>query len=644
MATTIDYERAAGRGGAPPRRIVASSGGDRTAAFRAARRHTRIVRTLRIALPASALLISVVYAVGVMQEAGWGANLPQLIVPRIIPENLAMRNPRYEGFNDDGGAYVVTAKSAAQVLTNFNLIKLETISGEFTDARKSVTHLNATRGTFDNKANRLELFDGIEINGDSGLKATLSKATVMTKDGTVVSKEPVRVEMPTGTINSEQMTYRNKSREMTFVGSVRTHLKPRAKPAGAAAAATEQATDNKLFGGSDAPMDITSSRLDIDDTNKTATFTGSVRAVQETTILTAPEIVVTYESTQPDGAAPKLDSGGSIKRIVAKGPVVIDQGPNDRVTADGMEFDAANEKAFLTGNVVMSSGDDRRATGDSAELDQRADTILLTGNVVVTQGRNELKGERLFVDRKASRTRMTAGATGGGRVAARFYQSGTGTAKPASPAESAAGALGMATFKTNPGAPIDIAATQLEVNDVAKTAVFSGDVRAEQGEITIDTSQLTAFYSGEAGASSLGDDAKGPAAQLKRIEARRKVVITSGKGQKATGDWADFDPKKHLATVGGDVVLTEGKNVVRGSRLDIDTTTGQSVIHASPDAVSASTPARSGAEAAAAAAAKTTRKRPSAVFYPKKANGSRKSKGSASSWDATTAPPSNGGN
>lgn len=643
MATTIDHERAAGRGGTLARRMAVAAG-DRTGAFRAARRHSRIVRVLRVGLPLSALLMSVTYVISVMEAAGWGDNLPQLIVPRIMPENLAMRNPRYEGFNKDGGTYVVTAKAAAQVLTNFNLIKLETISGDFTDAQKSVTHLDATRGTFDSKANKLELFDGIEIKGDNGLRAKLSKATVMTKDGTVTSKEPVEVEMSAGTIRSNQMTYRNQSRELTFVDSVETHLKARAKPAAAAASETEAAT-KKLFGGSDAPVDIKSSRLDIDDANKTATFTGNVRAVQATATVTAPEMIVTYESAQPDGAAPKLDGGGSLKRIVAKGPVVIDQAPADHVTADQAEFDAVTEKAILTGNVVMVSGEDRRATGDAAEIDQRADTILLNGNVVVLQGRNELKGQWLFVDRKSNRTQLTSGDDGG-RISARFYQNQTGGAKSARSSGSAeTGALGLASFKADPNAPINIEANRLDVNDVAKTAVFSGDVRAEQGEITIQAAQLTAYYSGDAGAAKLGaGDAKSPAAQLSRIEARTKVVITSTKGQKATGDWANFDPKKNVATVGGDVVLTEGKNVVRGSRLDIDTVTGQSMIHASPDAVSASTAVRSGANAAASAVPQTPRKRPSAIFYPKKANGAAKSKGSASSWGATTATPPDGEN
>lgn len=60
---------------------------------------------------------------------------------------------------------------------------------------------------------------------------------------------------------------------------------------------------------------------------------------------------------------------------------------------------------MLTGNIVMTSGADRKASGDRVDLDQRNQRVVLTGReVVVTQGKNELRGQRLFVDQKSART------------------------------------------------------------------------------------------------------------------------------------------------------------------------------------------------------------------------------------------------
>ena len=75
-----------------------------------------------------------------------------------------------------------------------------------------------------------------------------------------------------------------------------------------------------------------------------------------------------------------------------------------------------------------------------------------------------------------------------------------------------------------------------------------------------------------AGGVALGDGGN----QITKIEARGKVVITSDQDQTTTSDWALYDVPAQLVTVGGNVVLTQGKNVLKGDRLVIDLKTGES--------------------------------------------------------------------
>ena len=65
-------------------------------------------------------------------------------------------------------------------------------------------------------------------------------------------------------------------------------------------------------------------------------------------------------------------------------------------------------------------------------------------------------------------------------------------------------------------------------------------------------------------------------AQITKIEAKGDVVITSDKDQTTTSDWAIYDLPSQLVTVGGNVVLTQGENVLKGDRLVIDLKTGES--------------------------------------------------------------------
>ena len=384
--------------------------GGTTAADRArnlvrARRHTRVVQALRFSLPGAAAGIVVLYFAMIIDTTGWVGGFPKLEMPRILPDNLTMDNPSYEGFNKDGGKYVVRAKTAIQDLVNTEFVRLNDITGDMTDANKSKTNLTAAKGEFNTKTNQLELTGGIDIVADSGLKAKLSTATIQTNENIITSKEPVLVEMPSGTIRSNEMRILSKSREIAFVNDVKAHLVP-PKPDAAAENAPTPAKPpaTPMFGGGEGPIDITANRLDIDDTDKTATFTGNVKARQGDAAMATAALEVQYEGgeTGAAGSAPAATTPGAgtkIKRIFSKSPVVMTRAPQDRVTGASFDYDAVKQVAVVDGDVEMTSGADRSATGDRATVDQQADTILLTGSVVAIQGRNQLKGERLFVER-----------------------------------------------------------------------------------------------------------------------------------------------------------------------------------------------------------------------------------------------------
>ena len=293
-------------GGARAARAAGASialAGDRSGNRLSARRHSHIVRTLKAVLPLCGLAVLAAYAGVLVRTTGWGRGLAALGVPTITAENLAMENPHYEGFNKDGGRYWVTAKRAMQELKNLSLIKLEDISGELIDANKERTKLTAKRGTFNNKESVLELYDDIDVKGDNGMVAKLTRATIKTKEDVISSDQPVAISMPAGDIKAAQMTLHQKAKEYAFVDNVQTHLKPSKPESGNAQRAAASASP-KAFGNSDEPINITSSRLDVNDATKVAVFTGDVEAVQGKSTMTTPELEVTYEGSATAAGEP----------------------------------------------------------------------------------------------------------------------------------------------------------------------------------------------------------------------------------------------------------------------------------------------------------------------------------------------------
>jgi lipopolysaccharide export system protein LptA len=149
----------------------------------------------------------------------------------------------------------------------------------------------------------------------------------------------------------------------------------------------------------------------------------------------------------------------------------------------------------------------------------------------------------------------------------------------------------MQGFSQNRDQPIQIEAATLEMRDKKKEATFAGNVKVIQGDTTMTSKTLVVFYE-SAAAPAAGQAANskpvaksapmqsatpGPGgnSSIRRLEAKGNVVVTQ-KDQVVTGDTAVFETKTNLVTMLGGVVLTQGKNVLRGDRLLVDMTTGVS--------------------------------------------------------------------
>jgi lipopolysaccharide export system protein LptA len=143
-------------------------------------------------------------------------------------------------------------------------------------------------------------------------------------------------------------------------------------------------------------------------------------------------------------------------------------------------------------------------------------------------------------------------------------------------------------FSKNRDQPVQIEAATLEVREKEKQATFSGNVKVTQGDTGLRAKTLVVFYEDNSGSGD-GKDAKkgtggsmtaatpGPGGQqqIKRLEARGGVVVTQ-KDQTVTGDTGVFDMRTNTVTMNGNVVMTQGPNVMRGDRLVVDLGSGVS--------------------------------------------------------------------
>jgi lipopolysaccharide export system protein LptA len=133
-------------------------------------------------------------------------------------------------------------------------------------------------------------------------------------------------------------------------------------------------------------------------------------------------------------------------------------------------------------------------------------------------------------------------------------------------------------FSQNRDEPVHIEAATLEVRDKDKVATFSGDVHVTQGDTNLRCKSLVVFYEQEGKKGSTlpaADPGPGGQQRIKRLEARGGVVVTQ-KQETATGDLGIFDMKTNTVTLTGNVVMTQGKNVLRGGKLVVNLASGVS--------------------------------------------------------------------
>jgi lipopolysaccharide export system protein LptA len=114
-------------------------------------------------------------------------------------------------------------------------------------------------------------------------------------------------------------------------------------------------------------------------------------------------------------------------------------------------------------------------------------------------------------------------------------------------------------------APVDVAADRIEVQDRADRAIFSGNVEARQGSLTLRAARLTVAYSNTGGID------------IKRLEASGGVTLRTP-NETATSQFAIYDLDTRLVTMIGSVRLTQGANHVQGGRLVLDLDSGRAVM------------------------------------------------------------------
>jgi len=195
--------------------------------FARAARHSRMVRLLRVAVPAAVVLaMASIIAVSVF-------NPFRILLPKIPVEmgnlvvsgtKITMESPHLAGFSTDQRPYEMWAKAAIQDLTDPDHVELKTLRAKVMMEDKSTVTMDARTGYFDSKQQMLDLRKDIFLQSSTGYEARMTQAYVDINKGTVVSDEHVDVKLLNGTLTADKLRIFNGGEVVRFEGNVVMNL------------------------------------------------------------------------------------------------------------------------------------------------------------------------------------------------------------------------------------------------------------------------------------------------------------------------------------------------------------------------------------------------------------------------------------
>ena len=197
----------------------------REKAFRTARRHSIMVRVLRVLLPAGGLALAVTAAIP--------AVTPRFEIPGVQIESisfngdaLTMDKPRLTGFDNQDRGYEVNARQARQTVKNPKIIKLDEIDAKMEIDQSSFATLGANSGVLDTEKETLLLEKDVVVRSTTGYEAFLEAARIDLKAGLVTSEKPVEVKTGGGKVEAKGLEIRDKGNTIVFRKGVKMTVVP----------------------------------------------------------------------------------------------------------------------------------------------------------------------------------------------------------------------------------------------------------------------------------------------------------------------------------------------------------------------------------------------------------------------------------
>lgn len=187
------------------------------------KRHSTIVRRMRLLLPIAALGVVVILMT-------WKSeNTPVVAVPReeISPQTVSQNeliNPKFQSEDTSGQPYSITADKATQNAEDMDTLQLQKPVADITLKSGGWVSLKAATGQYKQEGRDLSLDGQVEIHHDSGYEIQTQKMNIDVKDQIITSDTPITGHGPAGEISASGLSVDGNNKTVIFNGPAKLTL------------------------------------------------------------------------------------------------------------------------------------------------------------------------------------------------------------------------------------------------------------------------------------------------------------------------------------------------------------------------------------------------------------------------------------
>lgn len=188
-------------------------------------RYSRFVEIVKLVLPLTAAGL-VILLVGYSAITRSPESMTLSFTDLAALGDRVVTNPTLTFTDRESRSFVVKARRAKQLEGQTDLWRLEDIRGRMNRVTGPGYNLTSTFGVLNTKSEVMDLSGKIAVRSDDGYEFHATEAQIDMQAGEVRSGSAVRGAGPTGSIEADSFTMRERGQQLSFVGNVHFRAHP----------------------------------------------------------------------------------------------------------------------------------------------------------------------------------------------------------------------------------------------------------------------------------------------------------------------------------------------------------------------------------------------------------------------------------